>query len=231
MRPVLVVQHEDDCPPALLGCWLVEAGLGLDVRRPYAGEALPEDLGAHAGMVVLGGRMGADDDADHAWLGPTKALLADAVEREVPTLGVCLGHQLLASALGGTVARNPRGTQLGLLEVGWRDEARDDALVGALCTSRRALQWNDDVVTGLPAGAVLLAAAPAGEPQVVRYGPAAWGVQNHPEVDADVVRVWAAADGDPPGSAEVVAALAAAREELDVAWRPLASSYARLAGA
>ena len=65
---VLVVQHQDDCPPALVGDWLTEAGAELDVRRPYAGDALPTDLTGHDAFVVLGGSMGANDDDDHPWL-------------------------------------------------------------------------------------------------------------------------------------------------------------------
>ena len=89
---VLVVQHQDDCPPALVGDWLTEAGADLDVRRPYAGDALPTDLTGHHAFVVLGGSMGAHDDDAHPWLSATKELIRDAVSRETPTLGICLGH-------------------------------------------------------------------------------------------------------------------------------------------
>src|SRR4051794_37184949 len=103
VRSVLVVQHQDDCPPALVGEWLVEVGCRLDVRRPYAGDALPETLAEHGALLVLGGSMGAADDADHPWLAPTKDLVRDAAGRRTPTLGICLGHQLIAVALGGEV--------------------------------------------------------------------------------------------------------------------------------
>ena len=109
VRSVLVVQHQDDCPPALVGEWLVEAGCVLDVRRPYAGDPLPTDLGAHDALLVLGGSMGANDDGDHAWLAPTKDLVRDAVERRTPTLGICLGHQLIARAVGRDTYKLPFG--------------------------------------------------------------------------------------------------------------------------
>ncbi len=228
---MLVVQHEDDCPPALVGRWLTEAGCELDVRRPYAGDELPADPTAYDALLVLGGTMGADEDADHAWLAPTKQLLRDAVGAEVPTLGICLGHQLLASALGGRVEVNPRGRTVGLVPVEWADAAADDPLVGGVATPRRGVHWNNDVVTELPPGARVLASTPQGDAEVVRHGPAAWGVQLHPEVDAGVVARWAASDGKPaPGvdTAAEVARIDAARAELDKAWRPLALSFARL---
>jgi GMP synthase (glutamine-hydrolysing) len=229
---VLVVEHDAECPPALFGTWLTDAGCELDVRRPYADDALP-DLASYDALMVLGGPMGADDDAKHAWLGPVKELLREARGSGLPTLGICLGHQLIASALGGRVERNPRGQQVGLIPLGWTDASVEDALFGPLATPRRGVQWNDDVVTALPVGATLLAETPYGEVQAVRYAPAMWGVQLHPEVDAAVLQPWADEDR---GSHEtrgidtdaLLREVDAARPELDEAWRPLAESFAGL---
>ncbi|MFC4786457.1 type 1 glutamine amidotransferase [Nocardioides sp. MAHUQ-72] len=230
---VLVVQHEDDCPPALVGDWLVEAGCALEVCRPYAGDEVP-GLESYDALLVLGGPMGANDDAKHRWLPVVKERVRDAVATGLPTLGICLGHQLIAVALGGTVGRNPRGQQLGLLEVGWTAEALADPLLGPLAAPRRGVQWNDDIVTRLPDGATLLAATGAGEVQAACFAPAVWGVQLHPEVDHDVLAPWAESDR---GSHEargidqdaLMRDIAEARAELDAAWRPLASGFAALA--
>jgi GMP synthase (glutamine-hydrolysing) len=233
-RPVvLVIEHDRECPPAWVGTWLVEAGCELDLRRPYAGDELPA-LTSYDGLLILGGPMGAGDDAKHAWLGPVKELARAARSSGVPTLGICLGHQLLAAALGGTVEVNPRGQQVGLLGVGWTDAATDDPLFGPLATPRRGVQWNDDVVTTLPTDAVLLAATEHGEVQVARYGPRVWGVQLHPEVDVPVLLPWAESDR---GSHEtrgidtdaLLRDIDAARAELDDAWRPLATGFAAIA--
>lgn len=232
--PVLVVEHDRECPPALLGDWLTEAGCELDVRRPYAGDQLPADLTSYDGLLVLGGPMGANDDQKHAWLSPVKELVREAVATDVPTLGVCLGHQLAAVALGGTVERNPHGQQVGLLDVGWTDAVRSDALLGPLATPRRGVQWNDDVVTELPPEATLLAVTGRDEVQAVRFAPLAWGVQLHPEVDVPVLQPWAESDR---GSHEtrgidtdaVLRDIGAARDELDDAWRPLADGFTALA--
>jgi GMP synthase (glutamine-hydrolysing) len=230
-RPrVLVVEHDAECPPALMGLWLEEAGCALDVRRPYSGDDLP-GLAAYEGLMVLGGPMGADDDAKHTWLGPVKELVREARGSGLPTLGICLGHQLIASALGGRVERNPRGQQVGLLDVGWTDAARQDDLMGPLASPRRGVQWNDDIVSALPGDATLLAETAYGEVQAARYAPAMWGVQLHPEVDAAVLRPWADEDR---GSHEtrgidtdaLLSEIDAARAELDTAWRPLAEGFA-----
>lgn len=232
MTRVLVVEHDAQCPPALFGGWLEAAGAELDVCRPYAGDELP-DAAAYDGLVVLGGPMGAGDDAKHAWIGPVKEMLRGAHAAATPTLGICLGHQLIAAALGGTVAPNPRGQQVGLLEVGWTRAAAADPLVGTLATPRRGVQWNDDIVTALPDSAALLAETPAGEVQAARYGERMWGVQLHPEVDDAVLRPWADEDR---GSHEtrgidtdsLLDDVRAARAELDAAWRPLAVTFAGL---
>jgi GMP synthase (glutamine-hydrolysing) len=231
VRSVLVVQHQDDCPPALVGEWLVEAGCVLDVRRPYAGDRLPDDLSGHDGLLVLGGSMGANDEAEHDWLAPTKELVRDAVERRTPTLGICLGHQLIAVALGGEVDRNPLGQQLGLLELGWTVEAPGDELTAELVGTRVGVQWNDDIVVRAPEGTTVLAQTPAAELQVARFAPSAWGVQLHPEVDDAILREWAEEDPDRYAEGvveDVLARIAAARDELVAGWRPLAHGFSAL---
>ena len=96
----------------------------------------------------------------------------------------------MGAALGGRVTPNPRGQQVGLIPVGWTDAAAGDRLFGGLATPRRGVQWNYDLVVEPPAGTVVLAQTPDGEIQVARFGPSAWGVQLHPEVDETIVGTW-----------------------------------------
>lgn len=229
---VLVVEHDAHCPPALLGTWLADAGAAVDVRRPYAGDELPATPDFDA-LLVLGGPMDAVDER-LAWLEPTRALIRAAAERRVPTLGVCLGHQLCALAFGGVVGRNPRGQQVGLQDIGWTAAAAHDALFGGLGTSARGVHWNDDLVLELPAGAVELARTQRGEVQAARFAPTVWGVQWHPEVDVEVIRVWAEEDADRHleggiDQERVLADIGGAEAELEAAWRPLAEGLVRLA--
>jgi GMP synthase (glutamine-hydrolysing) len=216
-----------------VGEWLSDAGAELDVRHPYRGDVLPETLDEHAGLVVLGGSMGADDD-EHHWLGPVKELLRHAAGTGVPTLGICLGHQLCAAALGGVVVRNPNGQQVGVLDVGWTDEAAADRLLGPLAGPARAVQWNNDIVVEPPAGAVVLARTARGEIQSARFADTVWGVQWHPEAGEEICRGWAEHDRDEAAERgvdleEYVATVAAATEELRDTWRGLAVGFADLA--
>lgn len=232
-HPVLVVEHEALCPPGWVGEWLVEAGCVLDVRRPYRDDALPADLAGYRGMVVLGGSMDAYSDESCPWLTAVKQLVRAAAEGRVLTLGICLGHQLAAVALGGAVHPNPRGQQIGLLEVGWTEAAAGDPLLGPVTEARTAVQWNSDIVAIAPPGTEVLAQTVAGEIQAARFAPTVWGVQSHPEAGEEIVSVWADDDRDSAAERGVdvdayVAKVAAARDELRSSWQPLATSFAAL---
>lgn len=224
---VLVVQHEDDDPIHLMGVWM--EGVDLTVLRPDLADVVPPTTEGYDGLVVMGGAMGAHDDTEAPWLPATRDLIRSAAADRVPTLGICLGHQLCTVALGGEVERNPKGRQLGLLEVGWGAAAVDDPLLGPLVGPRRAMHWNDDIVTRLPEGAVQLATASTGEVQAARHAETVWGVQWHPEVDDALIRAWAS-DGSLSrvDQERLLDELVRSRGELDDAWRPLARSFTTL---
>lgn len=230
---ILVIEHQASCPPALVGVWLEEAGAVLDVCRPWAGDELPV-LAAYDALLVLGGEIGANDDATVPWLAPLKELVREAAADELPTLGICLGHQVIAVALGGEVRRNPLGQAVGVLPTGWTAARDEDPLTGHL-TGTRGIQWNNDVVTRAPEGTVVLAESAAGELQVARFAPSVWGVQLHPEADGLIVQAWAESDRADHlerglDQDAVLAEVDAARDDLDAAWRPLAHRFAELAG-
>lgn len=230
-RPrVLVVQPEDVCPVGMFGVWLGRAGVDCDVLQVPEGRALPASLTDHAGLIVMGGRMGALDDADHRWLVPTKGLVVATVAAGAPFLGICLGHQLAAAALGGEVIVNPGGHTVGLRPWGPTSYGVSDLLTGVLPAGAPVLHHNNDIVHRLPDGATLLGRAPDGSVQAARFGPRAWGVQFHPEVDARTLVGWEKGPDD-------TAALQATRQvrqrqrELHRAWEPLATRFAALLGA
>lgn len=228
---VLVVEHESGAPAGWLGDWLVEEGVRLDVRRPYDGEQLPEDLAEHDGLLVLGGGMDAWDDEHHWWLPPTRRLVRHAEETGTPALGLCLGHQLAVLALGGEVTRNPAGTTIAVMPVQWLSEAADDPVLGPVTGARRASHWNVDVATRLPDGSRVLARTPDGAPQAARLGSSVWGVQCHPEAGPAILQRWAEDDGEPHRAAGVdvdgfLADAARSAPDLQAWWRPLGGSFA-----
>jgi GMP synthase (glutamine-hydrolysing) len=232
MPRVLVVEHEESCPPARFGEWLECEGVDVDVVRPHLGVALPATTGSYDGAVILGGSMGATDDDEVAWLEPVKALARRLLDAGTPTLGICLGHQLLAVALGGRVDRNPRGQQVGLIGIGWTHHRDADPLFADIAADARGIFWNNDTVTDLPDDAVLLASTEHGEPQVVRFGSKMWGVQFHPEVDAGIVQVWIDEEDHTPERRafydDRLQQVASSESEQVETWRPLAARFAAL---
>ncbi len=228
---LLFVQHADDCPPGWFGEEVAGAGLAYDVVHGSRGDQIPHNLDGYAGLVVLGGEMGANDDADHAWLTPTKALIATVVRRNQWFLGICLGHQLAAVGLGGRVIKNPHGQATGLTLVTLTATGRTDPLLGAIPDGARAVQWNHDIVSVLPSGATILTTAPDGTAQAVRYADRAWGVQFHPETSPAIFNRWTLdyrsayvpLDFDLDAIARDVTA---AGPQLRAAWAPLAVRFA-----
>lgn len=193
-RPrVLVVQHEDAAP---LGRMAGLPGVEVDVARPDRGEALPATTDGLGGLLVLGGSVAAWEDDRAPWLPATRALLVDAVRRGTPTLGVCLGAQLLALACGGQVRRGPDGPELGVVDVRVTPAGRDDPFVGRLGATLPAPQGHHDAVTALPAGSQALATSDQYPHQAFRVGEWAWGVQYHPEVPRAEFAAWMAEDAD-----------------------------------
>src|SRR5688500_7562104 len=145
---VLVVEHEAGAPGGWLTDELHGAGCRIDVRRPYAGEPLPgpEQVGSFDRLVVLGGSMAAWDGTVAPWLPDTRALVRAAEASAVPTLGICLGHQLAAMALGGIAAPNPGGATVAVVPICWGTETADDPLFAGLRDAAVAVHWNNDVV-------------------------------------------------------------------------------------
>jgi GMP synthase (glutamine-hydrolysing) len=166
---------------------LRSAGLEIEERNLMAGDALPSLDEADA-LLSLGGDQSVRDIEQYDYLVAEVPLLRAAVGRSLPVLGVCLGGQLLAHALGGTVER----MQVRMVE--WAEVSRlpaadGDQVFGGLPEKVRALHWNEDAFS-VPDGAVelLSRAGPGGE--AFRYGESAWGIQFHPEADEPGLANW-----------------------------------------
>ena len=170
----------------------IAAGMGfapgdVDVVAVANGEELPAP-DAPAGVVVTGSS--AMVSHRDPWSERTATWLARAVERDTPVLGICYGHQLLAHALGGEVGCNPRGREIGTVIVRSLAPAQRDPLLGVWGEAGPAHVTHLESVLALPAGAVRLAESDLDPVQAFSAGPRAWGVQFHPEFDADTVRAY-----------------------------------------
>jgi GMP synthase (glutamine-hydrolysing) len=172
-------------------------GVFSEVMRERGVEAVPVELDEEEplpewrefdAVLAMGGPMGAGDDSEHSWLGPEKRLVRESVEAGRPFLGVCLGVQLLAAALGARVYQTPR-PEVGLLPVELTAEGRDDPLFAGLDERLVSLQWHGDTFD-LPSGAVRLAHSPPVPNQALRAGERAYGVQFHLEVTGEMAREW-----------------------------------------
>jgi GMP synthase (glutamine-hydrolysing) len=162
----------------------VTDGQVVDVTQ---GAPLP-DYAAAAGVVVTGSHTMVTDHMD--WSERTAEWLAGAVARQVPTLGICYGHQLLAYALGGEVNNNLHGREYGTMEVQLAAEVATDPLLAGWAPTIRVQMCHAQAVLRAPVGALRLAWNERGDCQAFRVGASAWGVQFHPEFDADVVRTY-----------------------------------------
>ena len=158
-------------------------GLGLApervaIVRVDIGEGLPPPQSIAAAVITGSGAM-VSERLD--WSERTAQWLRTAAHAGLPMLGVCYGHQLLAHALGGHVDYNPRGREIGTVEIECLPSAADDALFGALRSQFRAHATHVQSVLQAPPGAVVLARSMLDDCQAVRYAPRVWGVQFHPE--------------------------------------------------
>lgn len=192
MPSVLVVQPAEDDGLDRFSGWLGDRGVAIQTIRPYAGDAVPDRLRAD-GLIVLGGEMSSNDDAEFPWLEHIRALFRDAVLQHRPTLGICLGGQLLAQSLGGTVAKGLHGTEAGVVTVEATAAATGDALFDGIGPQFQVASMHGDAIEVLPDGAVLLATSSPYSQQAFRAAPNAWGVQFHPEITPATYTEWAGA--------------------------------------
>jgi len=183
---LLVIQHIACEPPAAFEDELRSRGLDLVRVELDEGERLP-DWREFAATIVMGGPMGAYEEEAHPWLAEEKRAIRAAVQADHPVWGVCLGAQLLASALGAAVYPGPEA-EVGLLEVELTAAAANDPVFGDAPARFPTLQWHGDTFD-LPEGATLLASSPAYRNQAFSYRNA-YGLQFHLEVSPRLATEW-----------------------------------------
>ncbi len=186
---LLVFQHIACEHPGIFRRFLAEDGIEWDAVELDAGEPIPalEDYDA---LWVMGGPMDVWDVVEHPWLRAEKRAIRRFV-RELgrPYLGICLGHQLLADALGGTCGPQ-RPPEIGILDVELTAAAVSDPVFAELPRQQKALQWHSVQVAEAPEDAVVLASSPLCPVQAMRVGSLAWSLQYHVELEAHTIPEW-----------------------------------------
>lgn len=188
MKPLLVFQHVGCETPGIFLDLLEKQKRPVETVRFYEGDRPPEDLSPYSGLLVMGGPMSVNDEADYPWLTAEDRLLKEALALDVPTLGICLGSQLIAKAAGGTIRKGPR-KEIGWYPVRLTAAARQDRLFGGFPESIEVFQWHGEYFD-VPPGAVNLASSTFYECQAFSIGRHVYGLLFHLEVTESMVSEW-----------------------------------------
>ena len=182
-QPILIVLHQEHSTPGRIGHALSQLGFPLDVRRPRFEDALPETLDEHAGAVIFGGPMSANDEDD--FIQREIDWISVPLKEQKPFLGICLGAQMCARALGGRVFLHPKGH----VEVGYYPIRPTKAGLAVVDPwPEQVYQWHREGFD-LPAGAELLAEGDMFEVQAFRFG-RSYALQFHPDVTHLTMHKW-----------------------------------------
>ncbi len=182
---IIVFQHGDQATLGRLGATLRDHGHRLDVRRVDRDpESIPTDFDDVSGVISLGGSQNVDEP--HAWMRPELDFIRGAHERELPVIGVCLGAQLIAKALGGTVEKMPE-PEVGFVRVDVTVPGQTDAMLAGVPWTHRAFQFHSCAITKAPAGAAVLASSEDAPVQIFSAGLRTYGFQMHFEADRKII--------------------------------------------
>lgn len=184
-RQILVVVHQATSNPGLVGDKLRSRGYHLDIRCPALGDDLPKTMTHHVGAIVFGGPMSANDDDTLPFIRTELNWISLVLASGRPYLGICLGAQLLARALGAQVLPHPEGQR----EIGYCDLQPTPTGMPYFSRPMPVYHWHSEGFT-LPAGAVHLAMGRTFPHQAFRYGEAAFGLQFHPEMTQQLIEDW-----------------------------------------
>ena len=191
LKRLLVFQHLDVEHPGLFREFFAEDGIRWDVVELDEGERIPE-LDAYDALWVMGGPMDVWEEDVYPWLIEEKAAIRYAVvERMMPFVGICLGHQLLAAALGGNVGPNDR-PEVGVMDISLTTPGTESGFFRGFPSTLPCLQWHSSAVTSVPDELEVLASSELCAVQAMRMGDHAITAQFHIEITEDTIEEWGA---------------------------------------
>ncbi|HTX46753.1 MAG TPA: type 1 glutamine amidotransferase, partial [Solirubrobacteraceae bacterium] len=197
---VLAIVHEADTGPGVFAEAIHERGAQIEEWCPPDGGPPPRDPGEYDGVIVCGGSAHPDQGQVHEWIVSERAVLGELIDRNVPVLGLCLGAELLAGALGASVGRMSE-SEIGWYQVQTTESARHDPLIGPLGPESIALEWHSYEFQ-LPAIGTPLAHSDRCV-QAFRAGENAWGIQFHAEVTMADFESWIASHSSDPAAVAI----------------------------
>lgn len=223
---VLCVVNSQTSGPRRLSDWLEEAG--IEVVAMLGETGLPTELSGFDGLVMLGGGLMPDDYVRAPWLYAERQLATESIALDLPTLGICLGAQVLAAVGGGEVRANYGPKERGSTMIHLSEAGLKDPVLGRMGGIAPMIENHEDLITRLPTGAMLLASSEAVENQAFVLGSHVRGVQFHPEVGAAALASWddAALTGEGYDIRELRAAAEAVDDENYRASRALVDAFA-----
>lgn len=189
---IIVLQHWNLGKPGRLGLTLRDHGFRLDVRRLDQGDAVPTEFDGVDAVVSLGGPQNVGES--HAWMEPEMAFIRGAHARSIPVIGICLGHQLIAAALGGKVTKMA-APEVGMAEVNIGPAGHTDPILAGIAWRSPQFESHSYEVSELPPDGVALASSKGCRVQAMRVGMRTYGFQYHFELDREGCNAYMAEEG------------------------------------
>ncbi|AEK58506.1 type 1 glutamine amidotransferase [Acidithiobacillus caldus] len=197
MKPLLVVQHHPDEDLGALREMLIAERIPVQVRRLDLEEPLPSSLRGFGGVISLGGPMSVHDEGNYPWLNLERRCLAEAIDAGLPTLGICLGAQLIAQVCGAPVHRHPNGPEIGWWPVRVRPSGRQHPAVTQLPPEFFLFHWHEDQCA-CPFTATPLLTSAHTDCQAFAVGEHVLAIQAHAELTPELLERWLLLMGSPP---------------------------------
>ncbi len=184
-KRVLFIQHGDTDKPGVLGEVMNDQGVAVDIVHPYLGQPIPTHLHGYAGLAIGGGAQGAYETEKYPYLENECALVREAARNSLPVIGLCLGAQLMACALGAAVRPGPR-REVGFFEVELDPISKFDPLWRGVPERFVTTHWHGDIFE-IPPGGMRLGSSALTPNQLFRYGHALYGLQFHLEMTPELL--------------------------------------------